>query len=325
MTVHNLAFQGQLPGRDLLPELGLPPESLRRSTASNITATISFLKAGLALCRPDHHRVADLCRGNPHAASAAWASTACCAPAPIVLTGILNGIDTPIWNPATDALIADALRAGRRWRRGPRTRRRCRPHGPRAGRGGAVVRRGQPPDLAEGHRPAARGCLPALLARGRATGAARRRRAGDRSARFRTRPRTIPGRIGCVIGYDEALAHLLQAGADALLVPSRFEPCGLTQLCALRYGAVPVVARVGGLADTVIDANADGAGRRRRDRRAVRAGHRRRARRRDPARRGAVSRAGDLARPAGATAWRPTCPGAPSAAPLRRAVPRTDG
>jgi starch synthase len=64
-----------------------------------------------------------------------------------------------------------------------------------------------------------------------------------------------PGRVGCMIGYDEALAHRLQAGADALLVPSRFEPCGLTQLCALRYGTIPVVARVGGLADTVIDAS----------------------------------------------------------------------
>jgi starch synthase len=64
-----------------------------------------------------------------------------------------------------------------------------------------------------------------------------------------------PGRSGTVIGFDEALAHLVQGGADALIVPSRFEPCGLTQLCALRYGALPIVARVGGLADTVIDAN----------------------------------------------------------------------
>jgi starch synthase len=72
---------------------------------------------------------------------------------------------------------------------------------------------------------------------------------------FAEAARRHPGAVGCVFAYDEGLAHLIQGGSDFLLVPSRFEPCGLTQLCALRYGAIPVVARVGGLADTIVDAN----------------------------------------------------------------------
>ncbi len=64
-----------------------------------------------------------------------------------------------------------------------------------------------------------------------------------------------PGRVGIVTGYHEPLSHLLQGGADAIVIPSRFEPCGLTQFYGIRYGCVPVVARVGGLADTIIDTN----------------------------------------------------------------------
>jgi starch synthase len=97
--------------------------------------------------------------------------------------------------------------------------------------------------------------LPALLARGGSlallgTGEAEVERGLLRVAAEH------PGAVGAVIGYDEPLSHLLIGGADAILVPSRFEPCGLTQLYGLRYGTLPVVARTGGLADTVIDANA---------------------------------------------------------------------
>ena len=72
---------------------------------------------------------------------------------------------------------------------------------------------------------------------------------------FRAAAARHPGKVGVIIGYDEGVSHLLQGGADVMTVPSRFEPCGLTQLYGLRYGCVPLVSRVGGLADTVIDAN----------------------------------------------------------------------
>lgn len=76
----------------------------------------------------------------------------------------------------------------------------------------------------------------------------------DLEAALRTAQSHYPDRLGIRIGYDEALAHRIEAGADAFLMPSRFEPCGLNQIYSLRYGTLPIVRRTGGLADTVVDA-----------------------------------------------------------------------
>ncbi|MBF0565326.1 MAG: glycogen synthase GlgA [Nitrospirae bacterium] len=70
-------------------------------------------------------------------------------------------------------------------------------------------------------------------------------------------PARYPGRFGCFIGYDNALAHKIEAGADFLLMPSMFEPCGLNQLYSLRYGTLPIIRAVGGLNDTVVNLDAD--------------------------------------------------------------------
>jgi starch synthase len=69
-----------------------------------------------------------------------------------------------------------------------------------------------------------------------------------------------PGRVSAAIGFDERLAHLIEAGADMFLMPSRFEPCGLNQLYSLRYGTIPIVRATGGLKDTVEDAGPSGKG-----------------------------------------------------------------
>ena len=250
MTVHNLAFQGKFP-RDLLKVVGLPPRAFA-ADGVEYYGEIGYLKGGLALAdrittvsptyaaeirSPEHGMGLDgLLRHRTD-----------------VLTGILNGIDTDVWNPATDPHLAssyDARRLGRRTaNRMALQARMDLALDPDALLVGVVSRltwqKGLDllPDV-----------LPTLLAMG---GQLALLGSGDFAleAALQEAAAAHPDRIAVTIGYDESLAHQIQGGVDALLVPSRFEPCGLTQLCALRYGAVPVVAHAGGLADTVIDAN----------------------------------------------------------------------
>jgi len=85
---------------------------------------------------------------------------------------------------------------------------------------------------------------------------------GDIGKQLQALARAHPGSVAVRLGFDEALARRIYAGADVVLVPSRYEPCGLTQLIGMRYGAIPLVRCTGGLADTVLDvaSNAHGTG-----------------------------------------------------------------
>ncbi len=95
--------------------------------------------------------------------------------------------------------------------------------------------------------------LPGLLSRVDSS-AARRGRPGI-AGRLPAAAAEHPGQVGVQIGYHEAFSHRIMGGADVILVPSRFEPCGLTQLYGLKYGTLPLVRRTGGLADTVSDSS----------------------------------------------------------------------
>jgi starch synthase len=253
MTVHNLAFQGQFP-RALLEQIGLPPDSFNIDGVEYYGA-IGFLKAGLRFAdrvttvsptyaaeiqRPDEGMGLDgLLRGRSD-----------------VLSGILNGIDISVWNPATDAHIAspfDVDHLGNRAANKAALQRRLGLRdAPEALLLGVISRLSWQKGL-----DLLLEALPAVLG-GDIQIAVLGSGDPDLQSRYTAAAAANPDRIGVSIGYDESLAHLIQAGADALVVPSRFEPCGLTQLCALRYGAVPVVSRVGGLVDTVVDADEPG-------------------------------------------------------------------
>lgn len=169
------------------------------------------------------------------------------------LHGILNGIDDSVWNPRTDPLIGyryDARRvaAGKRANRTALQERLGLAPDPDALLVGVVTRfayqKGM--DLLCELLPELHGWPLQFAVLGNGS--------TDIATSLRQAQAAMPGRIGFFEGFDEALAHGIIAGSDAFLMPSRYEPCGLTQMYSLRYGTVPLVHRTGGLADTIVDA-----------------------------------------------------------------------
>lgn len=250
LTVHNLAFQGHYPVA-VFPSLGLP-DSAFAIDGIEYYGGVGFLKGGLhyagaittvsptyseEITTPDFGMGLDgLLRQRRDS-----------------LTGIVNGIDTAVWNPAGDPHLALSYV--------PRNFSQRRQANKRAIEQRFGLDQDDGPLFCVVSRLTwQKGmdlliqCLADMVAQG---GRLALLGAGEAplEAAFTKAAARYKGRVGAMIGYDEGLSHLLQGGADAILIPSRFEPCGLTQLYGLRYGCVPVVSHVGGLADTIVDAN----------------------------------------------------------------------
>jgi starch synthase len=250
ITIHNIAFQGRF-GPQVLDRLHLKtdwfhPEGLE------FHGDLSFLKGALMYAdrittvSPTYAREILTPEFGMGLEGVLQARAS-------VLSGVLNGIDIDAWNPADDPALAEPYEAKTLKRKAANRTALSERLGLNTDSSGplfCVVSRltnqkgldallDAVPHLVE------RGAQLAVLGTGQP----------ELEQGFRDAAQAHPGQVATHIGYDEALSHLFQAGSDAILIPSRFEPCGLTQLYGLRYGTLPVVARTGGLADTVIDAN----------------------------------------------------------------------
>ena len=246
-TIHNLAYQGRFPSW-VFDITGLP-HSLFQTSGLEFYGGVNFMKAGL--CYAD----------QVTAVSPTYAQEICTAEGGFgldgvlcerryALTGILNGTDTNSWNPSTDVHLATRYSpndvSGKAACKAELLRLFHFPDEPTvpvlAFISRLVDQKGV--DLLVG----AIGRMLALRVRIVVLGS------GDAAyERILTEwAQRSPEQIGVRLGFDDALAHQMQAGSDMLLMPSRYEPCGLTQLYGLRYGTIPIVRAVGGLKDTVI-------------------------------------------------------------------------
>ncbi len=249
ITIHNIAFQGQFPAA-LFASLHLPKAAFAID-GIEYYGKVGYLKGGLQ-CADVITTVSPTYAEEIRTPEFGMGLDGVLRARRDALCGIVNGIDTAVWNPATDEDIAVTYDTATLAKREANKREVEKRFGLERGDGMlyCVVSRltwQKGMDIFAGvlDTLAASGARLALIGKGEA----------EIEKGILAAAKGHKGRIGVVTAYDEALSHLLQAGADAILVPSRFEPCGLTQLYGLRYGCVPVVARTGGLADTIVDAN----------------------------------------------------------------------
>jgi starch synthase len=257
LTVHNIAYQGVFP-REMLAAIGLPAESFAMHGVEYY-GKIGFLKAGLYFA----DRITTV---SPTYAREILSDEGGMGLGGLLrersrdLSGILSGVDTSVWDPSTDPHIpgcfypdvpggfeSDVLK-NRATNKAALQQRLGLQRAPDAFTLGVVGRLSGQTGL-----DLLLEILPTILSEGMQLAVMA---SGDRRLQYRylAAAQANPDRVSVTIGHDEGLGHLIQAGADALVVPSLFEPCGLMQLCALRYGTVPIVSRVGGLEDSVVDA-----------------------------------------------------------------------
>lgn len=251
-TVHNLAYQGLFDAARFAG-LGLPAHFFSMHGAEFHGRT-SFMKAGLYYA----DRITTV---SPSYAREIQQPEQGCGLDGLLrtrsaeLSGIVNGVDEAVWNPATDALLPArystqrltgkakckaALQGELGLEAAPRTPLFCVVSRLTEQKGLHLLLQALPQLLAAGAQLAVLGSGDAALEDG-----------------FRAAAAQHPGAVGVRIGYDEAFAHRLIAASDLIVVPSHYEPCGLTQLYGLKYGTLPLVRRVGGLADTVADTRLD--------------------------------------------------------------------
>jgi starch synthase len=249
ITIHNIAFQGQFSSA-IFPRLELPAAAFNVD-GLEYYGDVGYLKGGLrtawALTTVSPTYAEEIM--EPRFGMGLEGLIAARA---ADLVGIVNGIDDQVWDPENDRHIAANYSSATLKRRAENRAALCMRMGIDPGSGPifCIISRltwQKGIDLVADNVDfiVANGGTLAILGSGDAALEASLQAAVARH----------PGQVSMVIGYDEPLSHLMQAGADAILIPSRFEPCGLTQLYGLRYGCVPVVGHTGGLADTIIDAN----------------------------------------------------------------------